>query len=241
MNYKAYISALNNFPDSDDGLFAMLGFKEAQIDIVFFEDIEEVPKSKYNIVVGGINQINSYLSRFGIEPKQALNIPDELNHERYLKRKVTYTTMGEFRKTKIIAPVFIKPNGLSKEFIAGVMTKQETMNAFNDVADDRPILLSEVIDIVSEYRCYVYDKKLQGIHWYQGDFKIFPDIKLTEEMIAAYKSQPAGFSLDVGVTKDGHTVLVECNDGWALGNYGLQASKYTTLLMKRWMEIFKSY
>ncbi len=246
MNYKAYIQSLNNFPVADWAVSALIGFRESQMDTILFEDIEEVPKSKFNIVVANIEDTNSYFNRFGIPPKQALNIPNELNTHNYLRRATRQCTMGFFReKHKGIldayGSIFIKPDGRAKEFIAGVMKKPETIECFKDVEDDCPILLSEVIDIVSEYRGYVYDNQLQGLYWYTGDFKIFPDVKIIDEMIDKYTTQPAGYSIDVGITKDGHTILIECNDGWSLGNYGLSPSKYKKLLTKRWIEIFKAY
>lgn len=239
MQYKAYIESLNNFPISDWGLSAYLGFKQGQTDIVLFEDIEEVPTSKYNIVVACIETTNKFFERFGIPPKQALNIPPELM--KYTHRNIEYMTMGEFKKdTKL--PIFVKPNGRAKEFVAGVITKEESRRFFfNDVPDKSPVLISETIDLVTEYRGYVYDKKLQGIYWYSGDFKKFIDCDVVEQAIQDYTNQPAGYSIDFGLTKDGKTVLIECNDGWSLGNYGLEASKYAKLLSRRWIEIFRSY
>lgn len=246
MNYKAYIHSLNNFPVADWAVSALIGFRESQMDTILFEDIEEVPTSKFNIVVSNIEDTNKYFNRFGIPPKQALNIPDQLNKYDYLRRGIGTFDMKYFRENykdilKTNGGIFIKPNGRSKEFIAGVMKKPETIDCFKNISDDCPILLSEVIDIVSEYRGYVYDKKLQGLYWYTGDFKKFPDTDLIDEMIEKYTDQPAGFSLDVGITNNGQTVLIECNDGWSLGNYGLSPSKYKKLLTKRWIEIFKSY
>jgi hypothetical protein len=54
--------------------------------------------------------------------------------------------------------------------------------------------------------------------------------------------QPAGMSLDFGVTDKGETILVEANDGWALGYYpwgNLTPSGYANLIVERWMEICK--
>jgi hypothetical protein len=54
MEAKVYIQAMNNFPIADWAVSAYLGFKEKQSNIIFFEDIEEVPASRNNIVVAFI-------------------------------------------------------------------------------------------------------------------------------------------------------------------------------------------
>ena len=48
---------------------------------------------------------------------------------------------------------------------------------------------------------------------------------------------PISYSLDVGVDDQGDTLLVEVNDCYALGNYGLDATTYTNMLYDRWKEI----
>lgn len=237
MNYKIYIEALNNFPIADWAVSAYQGFRDKQMDIIFFENIEEVPVRKTNVVVGYIETTNKYLQKLGLPEKKALNIPKEL--EKYTGRDIYHTTMAEFKKERHL-PVFVKPDGRAKAFVAGVITKEESRRSFFlDVPDEEPVLTSEVIDIVTEYRGYVYDKKLQGLYWYSGDFKKFVDCNVIDQAIADYSSQPAGYSIDFGLTADGRTVLIECNDGWALGNYGLEHTKYANLLLRRWMELTK--
>lgn len=235
MKYKVYIQSMNNFPIADWAVSAYMGFKEKQSDIYFFEDIEEVPTSRYNIVVAFIEDTNKYLERLGMQPKMALNIPEELM--KYAGRQIRFMTMGEFKKDSQI-PVFVKPNRRSKEFVSGVLTKLDNKNfLLNDVADDTPVLVSEVVDFISEYRGYVIDGELKGLKHYNGDFRVFPDVKIIDNAIKDYTTQPAGYSIDFGVTSDGRTLLIECNDGWSLGNYGLNDVTYSTLLAKRWIQM----
>lgn len=238
MNFKIYIQAMNGFPIADWAVSAYMGFKEKQANIIFFEDIEEVPASRNNILVAYMEDTNKYLERLGIEPKKALNIPKEI--EKYAGREIRYMTMSEFKQDSQL-PVFVKPARRSKEFQAGVLTKQESKETFfKDHPDDTPVLVSEVVDFVSEYRGYVIDGVLKGIKHYMGDFRIFPDMGVVDRAIAEYTSQPAGYSIDFGITNDGRTLLVECNDGWSLGNYGLNDVTYSTLLAKRWLQLMST-
>lgn len=43
--------------------------------------------------------------------------------------------------------------------------------------------------------------------------------------------------MDFGVTEDGRTILIEVNDGYSLGAYGLEPTLYTRLLTARWAEL----
>lgn len=237
--YKVYIQSVNNFPVSDWAVSAYLGFKDKQMDIIFFEDIEEVPANPNNIVVSFIEDTIKHFKTLGINPPLSINIPSELM--KYAKRNIRYMTMGEFKQDTQI-PVFVKPNRFAKEFGAGIIRKQNSKEfLFNDITDDTPVLVSDVIDIVSEYRCYILKGDLKGIKWYIGDIRIFPDVKVIDAAIADYKSAPSAYSLDVGITKEGETIVVECNDFWSIGNYGLNDTTYANMLLTRWIEIMKDY
>ena len=232
---KIYIQSINGFPADDWLVSAYMGFRDKQMDIIFFEDIEEVPVNKNNLVVAFIEDTIKYFRYLGIEPPLSINIPEELM--KYSNRNIRYMTMGEFKKDEQI-PVFVKPNRFAKEFVAGVIKNQSSKELFfNDITSDTPVLVSDVIDIVSEYRCYVIKGELKGIKWYIGDFRIFPDVSVIDSAIKDYKSSPIGYAIDFGVTKEGKTIVVECNDGWSLGNYGLNNTTYANMLLTRWLEI----
>jgi hypothetical protein len=47
------------------------------------------------------------------------------------------------------------------------------------------------------------------------------------------------YGIDFGVLDDGNTALIEWNDGFALGSYGLEKEIYTELILTRWEEILK--
>lgn len=239
MNYKIYIESLNGFPVADWAVSAYMGFRDKQADIVFFEDIEEVPVAKWVILVGFIETTNTYLQKLGLPPKQALNIPWQLQKEEYLKRRV-FPIVKEDLSFQEKWPLFIKPNGRSKEFIAGVVRNfTDACIYFKDVPTSTFMLCSDVVNFVSEYRCYIINGVLKGMKHYLGDPFIAPDKEKVMKMIASYTEAPAGYSLDVGILDNGETVLVECNDGWSLGNYGLDNSIYANLLATRWREMIK--
>jgi len=241
MDFKIYIQAANGFPIADWAASAYMGFKEKGANVILFSQIEEVPLSRANIVVAFIQDTNKYIERLGGKPINALNIPPELMP--YTGREIRYMTKEQFMNDRVL-PIFVKPNGLAKEYsdvlTPGVLTKESSRTMFfNDVPDHCPLLVSEVVDFVSEYRGYVIDGQLKGIKHYQGDFRVFPDMKVIDKAIADYHTQPVGYAIDFGVTSDGRTLLIECNAGSSLGNYGLDDKTYSLLLAKYWIWMIK--
>jgi hypothetical protein len=64
--------------------------------------------------------------------------------------------------------------------------------------------------------------------------------KVLLEMVEAFETwaeRPMACSMDIGVTKDGRTLLVELNDAYALGCYGLPAIYYAKLISARWSQL----
>lgn len=72
---------------------------------------------------------------------------------------------------------------------------------------------------------------------YYGDWHFHYDPKVIENCLNDYVDQPAGFSLDFGVTKMGQTLLIEVNEGYSLASYGLYDIRYAKLLAARWAEL----
>lgn len=238
MKRRCYIESDGKFPLDDWGSMALYGFLKKGYDIILFEDLEtEVPRSKESILVACIDTTEKYLSKFGIVP-QPLNVPGELLE--YAGRRIESMTLGEFKKGSEL-PVFVKPVHKNNDFPAGVIKYESSRSVlFEKVPEETPVIVSEYINFLSEFRGYVFDGKLQGLNWYIGDLDAFPEVSIIRKAIADYKFQPAGYSIDFGVTNDGRTLLIECNDGWSLGNYGLDPMNYSTLLQRRWFELMQS-
>ena len=235
-----YISGINNFPIHDWGVSALTGFRMKGSNVKFFEDINEVPLNRMSMVVSCIEDTKKFFNGMGWKVNYDLTLPDELHNEKYLKRKVKkinhkpsqQSISNEFMKL----PFFIKPNNV-KEFTPTIIKNYNELSEYNQFND---FIISEVVDFVSEYRCYIIDKKIVGCFNYLGDFYQYPNLKLVDDMIKDFKSAPIGYSIDVGILPNGETALVECNDGWSLGNYGLSPKLYSRLLVERWVEILKN-
>ncbi len=165
--------------------------------------------------------------------------------------------MSEFKKETTL-PVFVKPHSKFKGFPSGVIRNASSRKElFNTTYDNKPldqdmiVMTSEVVDMLSEYRCFVKKGELVGIKHYQGDHTIFPKIEIIESAISDFRSAPYAYSLDFAVTRQTYTIggtfgvkrtteLIEAQDMWSIGPYGLSPDIYVSLLKTRWFEIFKN-
>lgn len=63
------------------------------------------------------------------------------------------------------------------------------------------------------------------------------DPNVIECAIKDYITAPNAYGIDFGVTSSGETLLVEVNEGYALGCYGLFPHLYAKLVLTRWAEL----
>lgn len=209
----------------------------------FFEEIEEVPARKTNIVIGSIEETVKHFNRIGVPIPDPLNVPPELM--KYVKRDYKVITMGELRANPK-PPLFIKPSdfvkgyNLTEKFSAGVFKNESSIRMFfGFVPDDFRIVISEVIEMVTEFRCFVNNGKLVGIQRYIGDFTKFLNPEIVKQAIADYTSAPRCYTIDFAVTDSGDTVLIELNDLWSVSHYGIESDIYARLIFDRWVELTK--
>lgn len=81
--------------------------------------------------------------------------------------------------------------------------------------------LSEKVNLLSEYRIYFLDGKIQNICNYDGDCTLFPDMKLIEKANLIYSMQkeyPRSYTMDIMVTEKG-TCICECHTLLSTGLY----------------------
>jgi hypothetical protein len=248
---KIYIQKeLGEFPD-DWTFCAFKGAQHKGYKPVFFEDgeVDSIPSNQF--VVGWIDNTIQYFEANDINVPPALNIPPKLNKKDFTGRFYKEVRAGELKNNpeKFQWPLFIKPKVI-KKFASGVLSKPNDIKVIlNDAEDTDIAIISEVIPMESEWRCFVMEGKLVGMQWYAGDFTLFPDIDSIESMIRAYTDAPIAYTLDVAISQEASngiimgesTLLIECNDAWAICNYGLVPEIYIEMLEKRWNQIFKEH
>lgn len=219
-----------------DGFTASEGFRALGYEVRTFMsgDLETLPLDPEGIVVGHIATVWRALARLGVPQPPYLLTPEPLKP--FLGRDEWTTTLGEVRRLERV-PVFIKPLERGKTFSGHVVGAFRDLLETSAWPDDLPVLAQTPVDFRGEWRVFVLRGEVLGVGHYRGDPLAFPDARVVRSALAAYTQAPVGYALDVGVTGDGQTLLVELNDGYALGCYGLPVHRYVRLLEARWDEL----
>lgn len=200
------------------------------------DDVSEPRGSAFRkdvIYVGSIEFLKMVARRIGFSMPFPLNIPTSI--ESYAGRQISYGKIKDITSY----PVFIKPADELKLFPGGVISHEPSLT-IPELKEDTRLLISEVVDFVSEYRCFVFKGKLVGVRHYSGSFYYYPEIAIIENCIHNYFDAPVAYCIDFGITSDGKTMLVEVNDFWSCGTYGFTGQTYAYMLVNRWREIIKT-
>lgn len=177
--------------------------------------------------------IRKRLKVFDIEPPM-VDYPTELNG--YLDRVIIKDKLSHIVNNPSLWPVFIK--SVDQKVLTGkVISSTKDLIGISFQDNDIDIYRSPVVDFKSEYRVFVRYGQILDMKHYWGDPLVFPDSKVIQRAIEDYTSAPDAYGIDFGVTKDGRTLLIEVNDAWALGCYGLESHLYAKFLLTRWAQL----
>jgi len=231
---KIYILYEGSLPYSENAMYAALGFTKMGYEVIPIYDLRELDDNKYpeDIVFAGIGNVLYRLeTQLGLNKPEEICYPEELNY--LLGRKVEVATYSDIVNDHS-EPSFIKPYGTTKYFNGCVVEHFKDLPAADLTTK---IYKSELVNFVTEYRCFILRGKIMGAKHYKGDFSVGFDRKVLEEAVEKYTSAPIAYSLDLGVDKQGRTLLVECNDSHSMGHYGLNPSFYTRMISARWAQM----
>lgn len=201
-------------------------------------ELEEMPLHRSTVVKGSINSIRRALDLLNVPQPANLNVPDSLR--KYTHRKMWTTTLGQVRRYR--SPVFVKPADVQKGF-QGHVAYPGWPSWTSDLPGSYKVLASEVVDFETEWRVYVLRGEILGICSYEGGWmhNRTPSKTVLNRMIADFKDAPVAYAMDVGkMIRPGDKpvlALVEINEGFALGNYGLSHVNYAKMVEARWKEM----
>lgn len=185
---------------------------------VFDYELSDIITVENNIIpIGSVQFVSEYLlNHYNIIP-YPVNIPIELIDYKWTKRTVI--------------------NGTNKSIIGTKFVKSATgIKSYTEICTSAPkgsYQISDIIDIDSEWRSFVYEGKLVGLQNYSGEFDIFPDVARIKEMIKAYTKQPIAFTLDVAISSN-ETVIIEVHDFFSCGLYGFAEHKILPFMFIKW-------
>ncbi|WP_035852478.1 ATP-grasp domain-containing protein [Kitasatospora azatica] len=165
-------------------------------------------------------------------------LPVELTH-----RQISCTTLVEARRLR--RPAFLKPP-VDKLFPARIYPDGSGLPGPDALDDDTPVLVSDPVAFVREYRLFVLDGAVHTASRYavDGRLDIAPvtdalvdvapatDAPVAEDrhapaalafarqvLAATADGLPSAVVVDVGLLADGRWAVVEANPAWASGGY----------------------
>lgn len=239
---KAYVRFRESLPDNQNTFAAADGFTMQGVPVVpyyGFGDLrghfDKGELTRDTIVCGHIGDVWEVLGFFGKQAPPPVDYPPHLDW--FLGRDIRETTLGEARtRTDVF---FVKP--VKQKIFTGFVWDPADPRSRLNVAvcpDETPVLCSGLMDFKSEWRCFVKNDEIVGIKHYKGDPSRGFSMSTLERAVRQGKGRmPAAHSLDIGVTEYGHTHLVEANEGYAIGSYGLPSLIYARFLEARWTEL----
>jgi hypothetical protein len=217
------------------------GCKALGVETIGFEGIpvEDLDLTKETLVFGGIGNVRKAFTKLGVPQPTVGEMPPPEVLEFY-GRRVWATTMAEVRagyeENKFF---FIKPLRAHKAFPGHVTSGSiSTLGLTATFEDGFEILASEVVSFKSEYRLFIHNGKIATSRFYRGDFRLCPDYTVADRFLETIQKPTVAYSLDLGVLEDnGRTLVIEINDAFSLGHYGMPSIPYTSMVIDRWEEI----
>ena len=187
------------------------------------------------IPIGSVEYVVQFFkSIYNIDLKP-INIPDALWTDEYLGRRVSLHYKKAVKSYMFGLSgynKFIKSANLFKDTTEIYRNKDQLTHIQDNLTgEENQYLVSDVVDIVSEYRVFVHRHEVQDVRRYSGDYKVFPDIQTIDKMVRELerdKNTPIAYTIDVAVIKEKgreRTVLIEMHDFFSIGLYGFDSYK----------------
>lgn len=235
-----YIQSDNErkLPHHFDCACAMYGAIENVMDYRL-TTFDEVVSGKFDnlipnhLFVGSVEFMREVFNRIGLKD---VRLPINSNREYEL------ITLGEAQsRVKTGTKLFIKP--VQIKLFSGVVLDGMKYSFLSTLPDDTMVIAYEPFptQLISEWRVYIHNNKIVDSRNYSGDFTTSPQYNYVKEVVMENrKTFPSAYTIDVGVLDGGENVVVEFNDMWSIGNYGVPNYIYLRMLRERYFEIIRN-
>lgn len=221
-------------PHHFDCACALYGAIDSAMDykLVTFEEVESGKFDlliKNNLFVGSVEFMREVFKRIG---KNDVRLPmnSDRPHE-IITLEEAHNRVAKGEK------IFIKP--LEIKLFTGLVLDGFVYKQLTDLPQDTKVMAYKPFDekILSEWRLYVHNKKIIDARNYSGDFLNIPNYLNAYDFIKSNKDFPCAYTIDIGSLSNDESVIIEFNDMWAIGNYGMPNDLYLKLLKDRYFEI----
>lgn len=240
---RAWIELIDGQFRNANVFSAWQGLEALGFDTAFFhpDEVENLELDANTPVVAGIPVVWRALRKLNVEVGALNAIPSGL--EQFAGRDFGECALGEIRArvAEHGSPVFIKPLPNVGKLFAG-----HVVSAFRDLIetaafpDELRVWWSDALQLRGEFRGFILRGELVGWRHYFGDFRCALDFARVEAALEMWQARPVACAMDWALTQSGDTVLVEVNDAYSLGCYGLAPHLYAPMLAERWKQIVES-
>lgn len=200
----------------------------------------QIPLYATDLVAGSVPFMKHALRQFDKVLPDEDCYPECLHHHLHRNVAKMFTLRDAKNLIEDVGSHFVKPVALKR--FTGFVTCDSMDPRFNGASDKMPVWVGEVVEFVSEWRCYVANGCLLDIRFadHGGDRNIKPERGIILDAVRDLTecAAPAGYVVDFGVLSTGQTALVELNDGFSIGAYdGIEASVYWEVIQARWDQL----
>ncbi len=185
------------------------------------------------IPVGDIPFIAEWIQKNYKKKMEPIEVPECLRKREFLKRGYCFAEKKD-----------LPFNSRQKYFIKNISGLKVFNSALYDgkmpgwdAIPDGKYLVSEWLNILSEFRIFVFHDKVVAIQLYQGTPLVFPDADKIKKMVTEYQNdpeRPGAYTMDIAVSKDKdglvHTVLIEILPFVNCGLYGFCSPEIPDML-----------
>lgn len=245
---KAFIQEQGNGRLRHEEQFVSEELKARGIPITFYTQKRihrrQLALDNESLVVGDMPCILGAIKQLGIPEPEPNDYPASLKN--FMHRRTWTSTLEQLEielRNGRYAPTFAKPATRRKRFTGYVFESEYDLYRVYGVSRQEPLLCSEVVSWVSEYRVYVVHSQIRSIDHYDGNPNVLLDVEKVLDAIEALDNAGESIAypaIDFGVLDSGQTALVEMNDGFAIGAYKIDNKNYTDMILARWEELLTS-
>lgn len=234
---KVYLRYREGLPENESIFAAFAGFRMLGVETAPFEGFGDIATledlSPEVALTGFIGDVETALRKIGVPMPEVLDYP--LSLKNWLGREVRQTILQEVREGS--KETFVKP--VRQKLFTGFLwdTSSASRLRLATYENSTPVWVSDPVNFLSEYRVFILDGEVLDARLYKGDWGRAVDQEIVLGAVEAFVNAPRAYALDFGVTDDDRTLLVEVNDSFSLGHYGLRSVQYARMIEARWEEM----
>lgn len=233
-------------PHHFDAACGLYGAKDNGYDyrLTSFEEIQSGNLNnllKLNCAVGSTEFMREVFKQLG---KENVRLPRNSNRPSEI---ITLTEAHQRVATG--EKLFIKPLDAKEHGISGLVLDGAKYTILNNVPGETRFYAYKPFTkkLISEWRIYVHRHKMVDARNYSGDFCEMFNRTYANYVINENKSDfPIAYTIDIGIFEEEEgvqvpeNVVIEYNDMWAIGNYGIPTDLYIQLLKDRYLQILQN-